>query len=191
MTTVKKDLINSLGNIFGSSFVSIKGYLSVGTVELSDYVVNVGASYANAVEKDIKTLESASYDDAIMESARLKMLNSLIGNKDAKTQSNQSKAQQDAYYKLTENSSVKLHIENGTLHIFAMEISKKVIEPAKKPKAKSSNPLVIAEYRIKKDLNLSTAKWRNFKFEQFDVIKTGGNTFTLNIGTGSIESTNA
>ena len=186
----KKELINALGNIFGASFVSIKGYLSVTTVELSDYVINVGASYANAVAKDIKTLESASYDDAIMESARIKILGSLLKNQDVKTQSNQSKAQQDAYYKLTENGSVKLHIEQGSLHIFAMEISKKVVEPAKKPKAKSSNPLVIAEYKVKKDLNLSTAKWRNFKFEQFDVIKTGGENFSLKLGTGSLESSN-
>ena len=185
----KKELINALGNIFGASFVSIKGYLSVTTVELADYVINVGASYGNAVLKDIKALESVTYEDAIMESARVKMLTSLIKNQDAKTQSNQSKGQQDAYYNLTDNGSVKLHIENGTLHIYGMSVSKKVIEPAKKPSKVSSNPMVIAEGKIKKDLNLSTPKWRNFKFEQFDVVKTGGNTFALNLGKDSLLET--
>lgn len=183
-----KSLIEALGSIFGTSFVSIKGYEAVTSGEISDFVINAGASYANAVEKDIKTLESASYDDAVMESARVKILTSLLKNQDAKTQSNQSKAQQDAYIKLTENGSVKLHIEQRTLHIFAMEISKKVISPATKEKSKSNNPLVIAEYKVKKDLNLSTAKWRNFKFEGFDTIKTGGNTF--NIGNCTVESSN-
>jgi len=186
----KKELINALGNIFGASFVSIKGYLSVTTQELSDYVINVGADYGNAVLKDIKTLESASYDDATMEIARLKLLTSLLKNRDEKTQSNQSKAQQDAYYHLTGNGSVKLHIENGTLHIFGMSISKKVIEPAKKPAKASSNPIIIAQYKIQKDLNLSTPKWRNFKFEQFDIVKTGGENFSLKLGSASLETSN-
>jgi len=133
----------------------------------------------------VTRMEQAKYEDSVMEEARLKMLNSMMKNLDSETASNQSIAQKDAYLHI--NSSVKLHIENGTLHISGMTCSKKVIVEGTY-KEKKSSPVVLAQEKIKKELNLSTAKWRNYKFENLNIVKTGGNEFVLGTTNGQINS---
>ena len=182
----RKELIESLGKIFGASFVSLKNYESSTSGEIANHVINVGADYANAVKKDIEKLSEVFYKDEIYEQARVKMLDSLKKNMDSETVSNQSIAQKDAYLHI--NKSVKLHIENGTLHISGMACSKKVIKEATKHKNPSKNPVIIAQGRIQKELNLSTPKWRNYKFENLNIVNTGGNSFELGTSNGAIET---
>lgn len=155
-----------------ASFVGIKGYTnSVG--EVSNHVVLTNFSYGNAVKKDLKKLKLATEKDKqniadksglsleLINQAIDKLSQSFINNQNAETQSNQSKAQSEAYIKI--NSAMKLHKETKQLYIYALAVSKEVIEPAtEEKKPVNSRPLTLAQNAVKKYFNFSTAKYRQF-----------------------------
>lgn len=175
MKNPEKEIIENLSKIFGCSFISIKGYEST-TGETSNQVINIGFSYENAVKKDIELLKKSRFDDLMKEQARLKLLNSMEGNLGT-NKSNQSLAQIKAYIHI--GKAVKLHIEKRELYIYGMSISKTVVVHGVSKK-KSENPMVIAENAVKKELNLSTPKYRMFKFSKLDELRVSGKTIKMN-----------
>ena len=164
LVNVTKKVLNSPT---GVSFVNVKGYESTKN-EISNQLINVGASYSNAVSKDIEylenldvnTLETSLCKDLLNE-ARLALIKGL------KTPSKiRSQAQKDAYQILTKG--IKVHNENRKLYIYGYLVSKDVIQKGTYPKV-NSRPLTIAKRFLKK--NLKTANFRLFIIEMADSIK--------------------
>jgi hypothetical protein len=182
-----------------ASFVGIKGYTnSVG--EVSNHVVLTNFSYGNAVKKDLKKLKLATEKDKqniadksglsleLINQAIEKLSESFIKNQNAETQSNQSKAQNEAYIKI--NSAMKIHKETKQLYIYALAVHKEVIQEAPeeidsktgKKKEVNSRPLTLAQNAVKKYFNFSTAKYRQFIVspETLSGVNINGESFALN-----------
>ena len=169
-----KLIVSLFANLKGASFVGIKGYTSSTTGEVANHVVIANFSYGNAVEKDLKALDGATDIDIqaiadksgftvdLVKTAIAKLAESFRKNMNPETQSNQSKAQQDAYINIS--PCIKLHIETGKLHIYALAHSKVVlVEGEYKPV--NSRELTLCQNAVKKYFEFSTAKYRNFIVE--------------------------
>jgi hypothetical protein len=167
---IVKMIIAMFANLNGSSFVGIKGYTSSTTGEVANHVVNANFSYGNAVEKDLKALQGATDEDVkaiadkgftvdLVKMAIAKLRDAFIKNQNPETASAGSVAQSDAYYPIT--NSIKLHIESGKLHIYALAVSKEVLVEGEY-KAVNSRELTLCQNAVKKYFNFSTAKYRNF-----------------------------
>jgi len=167
---IVKMIIAMFANLNGSSFVGIKGYTSSTTGEVANHVVNANFSYGNAVEKDLKALQGATDEDVkaiadkgftidLVKMAIAKLRDAFVKNQNPETASAGSVAQSDAYYPIT--NSIKLHIESGKLHIYALAVSKEVLVEGEY-KAVNSRELTLCQNAVKKYFNFSTAKYRNF-----------------------------
>lgn len=184
--------MNQLFDFGGCRFASFDYTNAQGVV--STYKVLIGAIYGNAVEKNILALESAKYDDELMERARVELLTSSKNNLNPKTASNQSKAQNEAYTQL--GKGLKIHNENGGLYLQGYCIEKTQTEAQKEqsrinaesgnfapPKAKAKNPrpLTIAKDKVKKELELRNENMIMFKFTKGRMQggRINGETFTL------------
>lgn len=152
----------------GVSFVSIKGYKnSFG--EVSNNLVNVGASLTNAKAKDITALQSLDVttlngDSILLEKARVELINSFINPNE-----NRSQGQIDAYTIVAKG--IKVHNETGEIYIFGLRNSKTIIEQGVYPIV-NSRALTIAKNQLKKDLKSS--KFTQFKLSSTTLIKLNG-----------------
>lgn len=162
----------------GVTFFGVNNYTNQ-QGEVSNFVINIGASYGNAKKKDIKYLENldvntleTDIDKTILETARVELLKSLVTPNE-----NRSNAQSDAYTKI--NDAVKIHNETNAIYIFGTRVKKTVLVEGNYSK-KASNPRVLT---IAKDFireNLKTSKYRQFKIEaQPEQIKLSGASETL------------
>ena len=172
-TTIAIQVITNLTNALaksptGVSFVSIKGYTnSYG--EVSNNVVNVGASLSNAKTKDIETLQSLDVtalggDSILFEKARVELINSFINPNE-----NRSNGQIDAYTIVAKG--IKVHNESGEIYVFGLRNSKSVLAEGIYPIV-NSRPLTIAKNSLKK--NLKSSKFTQFKLSATSVIKANG-----------------
>lgn len=172
-TIIALQVINNLTNALsksptGVSFVSIKGYTnSYG--EVSNNVVNVGASLTNAKTKDIETLQSLDVtalggDSILLEKARVELINSFI-----KPNENRSNGQIDAYTIVAKG--IKVHNESGEIYVFGLRNSKSVVAEGIYPIV-NSRPLTLAKNSLKK--NLKSSKFTQFKLSATSVIKANG-----------------
>ncbi len=168
-----KMIIALFGNLNGASFVGIKGYTSSTTGEVANHVVIANFSYGNAVEKDLKALDNATDADVqaiankgfsvdLVKTAIAKLADAFRKNMNPETQSAQSLAQKDAYLNIS--PCIKLHIETGKLHIYALAHSKVVLIKGEY-KTVNSRELTLCQNEVKKYFNFSTAKYRNFIVE--------------------------
>ena len=152
----------------GVSFVSIKGYKnSFG--EVSNNLVNVGASLTNAKAKDITALQSLDVttlngDSILLEKARVELINSFINPNE-----NRSQGQIDAYTIVAKG--IKVHNETGEIYIFGLRNSKTIIEQGVYPIV-NSRALTIAKNQLKKDLKSS--KFTQYKLSSTTLIKLNG-----------------
>ena len=166
-----KMIIALFTNLNGASFVGIKGYTSSTTGEVANHVVITNFSYGNAVEKDLSKLDNATETDIqtiattsgftvdLIKTAIAKLADAFRKNMNPETQSAQSIAQKDAYIPIT--NSIKLHIESGKLHIYALAVSKDILVKGEY-KTVNSRDLTLAQNAVKKYFDFSTAKYRNF-----------------------------
>jgi len=166
-----KLIIAMFANLNGSSFVGIKNYVSSSTGEVSNHVVIANFNYGNAVEKDLKALQSATLKDieAIVTStgfpyelviqAIKKLTDSFIKNMNPETKSVQSKAQAEAYINIT--NSIRYGIATQQLYIYALSVSKQVLVKGEY-KTVNSSPLTLCQNAVKKYFDFSTSKFRNF-----------------------------
>lgn len=172
-SVIALQVINNLTNALaksptGVSFVSIKGYTnSYG--EVSNNVVNVGASLTNSKAKDIETLQSLDVttlggDSILLEKARVELINSFI-----KPNENRSQGQIDAYTIVAKG--IKVHNETGEIYIFGLRKSKSVVTEGVYPIV-NSKPLTLAKNSLKK--NLKSSKFTQFKLSATSVIRANG-----------------
>jgi hypothetical protein len=172
-TTIALQVIANLTNALaksptGVSFVSIKGYTnSYG--EVSNNVVNVGASLTSAKYSDIETLQSLDItelngDSILLEKARVELINSFIAPNE-----NRSNGQIDAYTIICKG--IKVHNQSGEIYIFGLRNSKTVIEQGVYPIV-NSRALTLAKNQLKKDLKSS--KFTQYKLSSTSVIKLNG-----------------
>jgi hypothetical protein len=183
-------IIAMFANLNGSSFVGIKGYTSSTTGEVANHVVNANFSYGNAVEKDLKALNGATDADVqaiaekygfapeLIKTAIIKLRDAFVKNQNPETASAQSVAQSDAYYPIT--NSIKLHIESGKIHIYALAVSKQVLVEGEY-KSVNSRELTLCQNAVKKYFDFSTAKYRNFIVDpaQLSGVNINGEKFSL------------
>lgn len=166
--TLVKNIISLFVTFNGSSFVGLTYTNKDG--ETSNHVINVGFSYGNAVKKDLLKLQTADinniaaaidYPIALVETTINKMIDGFIKNQNKETQSNQSKAQQDAYIKIEGIEGIKIHKKTQQIYVYAMSISKEILTKGTYTE-RNSNEITLCQNAIKKYLNLSTAKYRKF-----------------------------
>jgi hypothetical protein len=172
-STIAIQVITNLSKVLaksptGVSLVSIKGYTnSFG--EVSNNLVNVGASLTNAKAKDVTTLQNLDVttlggDSILLEKARVELINSFINPNE-----NRSQGQIDAYTIVTKG--IKVHNETGEIYIFGLRNSKTIIEQGVYPIV-NSRALTIAKNQLKKDLKSS--KFTQYKLSNTSVIKLNG-----------------
>lgn len=157
-----------------SSIVTINKMAFVGLTytnkanEKSSYTVGLGFNYANAVQKDLNKLiesdvkelaKSINFSAELVKQAVDKLSAAFIKNQNKETQSAQSIAQQDAYINVC--TGVKIHKETENVHLYAMSINKTIIEKGEY-KETNKRELTKCQDAIKKALNFSTTKFRNF-----------------------------
>lgn len=181
----RKDFLNELKSSKGAKFVGIE-YRNKQN-ELSKYVVLVGISYSNWVDKKIVALSSMEssdfesisidkgFDLATIIEAKNSLLDALNKNKNKETASNQSKAQNDTYTTLA--SGLRMHIETKDFQLYGLLISKTVIEKGEPKKAVNSKDLTLAKRAIESYLNFSFYVTLKVENEE-TVINMTGNTFT-------------
>ena len=152
----------------GVSFVSIKGYTNA-YGEVSNNLVNVGASLTNAKAKDVETLQSLDVttlggDTILLEKARVELINSFVSPNE-----NRSNGQIDAYTIV--GKGIKVHNESGEIYIFGLRNSKSIIEQGVYPIV-NSRPLTLAKNQLKKDLKSN--KFTQFKLSSTATIRMNG-----------------
>ena len=182
---VIKNVLSEISNLKGAKFVGLQ-YRNKQN-ELSKYVVLVGISYENWVNKKIAALESLETTDLqsialdknisidVVNEAKESLLSSLLKNKNEETASNQSKGQKDAYLPL--ESGARLHLESKNIQVYGLLVSKTVIEAGEPKKPVKSKDLTIAKKAIEKYLNFSAFVTFNIENEE-TIINITGNTFT-------------
>jgi hypothetical protein len=172
-TTIAIQVITNLTNALaksptGVSFVSIKGYTnSYG--EVSNNVVNVGASLTSAKYSDIETLQSLDVtafngDSILLEKARVELINSFIAPNE-----NRSNGQIDAYTIICKG--IKVHNQSGEIYIFGLRKSKTTLVDGVYPQV-NSKPLTLAKNTLRRELKSS--KFTQYKLSSTSVIKLNG-----------------
>ena len=172
-STIALKVISNITNALaksptGASFVSIKGYTnSFG--EVSNNLVNVGASLTNAKTKDVETLQALDVttlggDTILLEKARVELINSFVSPNE-----NRSNGQIDAYTIV--GKGIKVHNESGEIYIFGLRNSKTIIEQGVYPIV-NSRPLTLAKNQLKKDLKSN--KFTQFKLSSTATIRMNG-----------------
>jgi len=156
----------------GVSFVSIKGYVNSNN-EMSNNLINVGASYEKAKKADVETLQNldlttikTATDLITLEKARTELINGLIAPDKAR-----SEGQIDAYFNICKG--VKAHRETGELYIYGYREKKEVIVKGEYPTV-NSRPLTIAKNELRK--LLKTGKFTQYKVSNIDNMKLNGET---------------
>lgn len=158
----------------GVSFIAINGYLNSSN-EVSNNLLNIGASLANAKIKDIETLKNCditkltfSVDMPTVLIAQTELINSLI-----KPDQNRSDGQINAYTHIC--TGLKVHNTTGTLYVFGFRENKTVITKGEY-KTVNKQKKTIAKDELKKQLNLRTDKFKMFTLSNISNMKLNKET---------------
>ena len=162
-------------SITGVTFVSIRNYTNSHN-EVSNNLVNVGASYENAKRKDIETLENLNVSEHsfkstpdLIEEARIELIKAFL-----KPDENRSQGQINAYTQIV--PGVKVHNETGVLYVYGYRENKTTLKQGEYKEVKSK-PLTIAKNELRKLLR--TGKFTQYALEIGNEIKANGNTLEL------------
>lgn len=171
MTNSEKQLINNFKSLVGAKFITVNEYLSKKSGEVSNHTILANFDYSKAVAKDINKLETLSVlklqeiannlniDIAIVTKGFNELLNAFLKNRNEATRSNQSIVQDEKYLSIC--PSVRLNKDTLNLHVYGLSIQKTVLVKGEYKHVNSADK-TIAKNAIKKALNFSTAKFRNF-----------------------------
>ena len=168
ISKIAKEVIENLGRAIsksptGVSMVSIRAYTnSFG--EISNNIVNIGASLSNAKVKDIDHLKGISTNSEIEEKARIELIKSLETPSEAR-----SKGQIEAYTIIAKG--IKVHNETGEIYVFGLRMKKEIVQEGTYPVVKSRE-LTISKNVLRKDLKSS--KFTQFKISSMTVIRIAG-----------------
>ena len=190
INAIVKQVVKQFSELKGAKFIGIREYRAKTSNELANHVLNANFNYGNAVEKDLTSLmalnvidiDTISDNTGIPSTIILDAVNALITsfekNQNKETQSNQSKAQNELYLPIT--SSIKLNLTTGLLHIYALAVSKQIIEKGEY-KTVNSRQLTLAKNAIEKYCDFTTAKYRNFIIDKkyLSTLKISGETLSL------------
>lgn len=165
-----KQIVANFTEIKGGLFVGIREYTTKAQ-EVANHVINVNFSYGKAVENDVKKLQDATNEDVmnivskfsvdadLVKQAIEKLLGNFIKNQNKETQSNQSKAQNEAYINIC--PSIKMNKETKNFHIYGLRVSKNILVEGEYKEVKS-RPLTIAQNAVKKYFDFTTTKYKNY-----------------------------
>jgi len=158
----------------GVSFIAINGYLNSSN-EISNNLLNIGASYQNAKNKDIETLQNCditklnfSVDMPTVLIAKTELINSLI-----KPDQNRSDGQINAYTHIC--TGLKVHNDSGKLYVWGFRENKTVITKGEY-KTVNKQKKTIAKDELKKQLNLRTDKFKQFILSNISTMKLNKET---------------
>lgn len=161
----------------GVSFVKINGYKN-SQGEISNILINVGASYENQKNADLKTLQTAditkmqfSVDMPTVLTAKTELENSLI-----KPNENRSNGQIEAYTNICKG--IKVYNQDGTIFVYGCQVKKETIVKGEYKEVKSQ-PKTIAKNELKKLLNLKLDKFRQYKLSEISQMVLGGETLDI------------
>jgi hypothetical protein len=159
----------------GVSFVSIKNYTNSSN-EISNNLINIGASYAKAKQSDIQFLENIDLaahnftsELSVLETAKAELIAAFI-----KPDENRSNGQIDAYTPIC--SGIKVHNETGVLYVYGYRENKTVLQKGEYKTVKSSAK-TIAKNELRK--LLKTGKFTQYALEIGNEIKAKGDTIEL------------
>jgi hypothetical protein len=162
-------------SVTGVSFVSIRNYTNK-FGEVSNNLINVGANYEKAKQKDITFLENINFSDyefksdlSLLDEARKVLIASFI-----KPDENRSNGQINAYTHIV--SGVKVHNETGVLYIYGHRENKQILTNGEYPIVKSK-PLTIAKDELRKLLR--TGKFTQYALEIGNEVRANGETLEL------------
>ena len=159
----------------GVSFVSIKNYTNSSN-EISNNLINVGASYSNAKKSDIELLENIDLsahgfksDLSDLETAKAELIAAFI-----KPDQNRSQGQINAYTPIC--AGLKVHNETGILYVYGYRQNKTVLQKGEY-KTVNSSAKTIAKNELRK--LLKTGKFTQYAIEIGNSITSNGDTLEL------------
>jgi hypothetical protein len=159
----------------GVSFVAINKYTNSSN-EVSNNLINVGASYQNAKNSDIEFLENINFSEyefkselSVLETAKAELIASFI-----KPNENRSNGQIEAYTTIC--SGIKVHNETGVLYVYGYRKSKVVLQTGEY-KSVNSSAKTIAKNELRK--LLKTGKFTQYALEIGNEIKAKGDTIEI------------
>lgn len=186
----KEAVITALGSegaakvftLIGGQFIGLKGYESMSSGEIADYVIQIGDISAKG-EKDMDILNALSIED-VMKLAKItdpklatKALANVIKQTKGRIDQNMDDARRTGQYKayLYLGKGFKLHIgegqTNGRLLIGGYKISKKTIVKGTF-KADTRRELTKVQDTIK--AKLKAYKYRSFAIDNLDMVHLAG-----------------
>lgn len=184
-----KEFFNKFENLKSSSFIGIKNYCNK-YGEVSNLSVLTNVSVETAKKKDLATLKSLTEDDLkdiataqnlpfeTLKTALSEMINSAERNLgDFEKRSNQSKAQSDAYVKLT--PAIKLHKDTLNLYVTGFINSKSVLVEGTYPTV-NKRVKTLCKEAISKHCDLRMSKFRTYMLGSMDKINITGSTLQIN-----------
>ena len=159
----------------GVSFVAINNYTNSSN-EISNNLVNIGASYEKAKQADIEFLENMDFSAyefkselSVLREAKAELIAAFI-----KPNENRSNGQKDAYTPIC--SGIKVHNETGVLYVYGYRQNKVVLQTGEYKSVKSS-ALTIAKNELRK--LLKTGKFTQYSLEVGNAVKAKGDTLEL------------
>jgi hypothetical protein len=169
----------------GCTFISFL-YVTKDTGETARYTLNFGISNKAACEHDKLALEAYEPQNDLEAKAKAELLASLTqtltnGVSDSYVHAAQNKNNGVDTYEII-SDGIKLHKENGTIHLYGFREQKEQIAPPTNPKKPvNSRPLTLAKKHIKKVCGFKREKFREFIFtpEQMAGIKVKGDLIQL------------
>jgi hypothetical protein len=159
------------------TFVSIRSYTNK-YGEIANHLINVGASYSKAKERDIEFLKNLDLDSNEFEFKSAKAL--LIEAKQTLIESfekpdfNRSEGQINAYTNIIKG--VKVHNQTGDIYIFGYRENKTILQEGNYPIV-NSKPITIAKNELRKLLR--TGKYTQYVISSIGEVRTNGETLEL------------
>jgi len=159
----------------GVSFVAINNYKNSSN-EVSNNLINIGASYQNAKNSDIEFLENINFSEyefkselSVLETAKAELIAAFI-----KPDENRSKGQIEAYTPIC--AGIKVHNETGVLYVYGYRKNKVVLQTGEY-KSVNSSAKTIAKNELRK--LLKTGKFTQYALEIGNEVKAKGDTLEL------------
>lgn len=188
-------IIANLCEMNGGQFIGFKEYVN-GSGEVANHVVQANFSYGKAKKDDfenkLQNISTDQIDNVISKLnkndffasepvtiAEIKELNEklLFGyfNPKAKTE------KQEHTYTQIADTTLRVHNETGEIHAYALAISKKILVEGEYKKPANSRRNTRIQNAIKKELNFTTLKFRQFKIspENLGQVAITGNTYQI------------
>lgn len=175
------NIINKIALQSGLARFASFTYTSKSTGEVSKYVIQIGFSYRNLLQKSINQLE---IDKQIMPDFQRQAAEAVQASLEASLNGTQNKyTKKDIYenYKDSNGQSIqgiKINRNDNSIKVYGLISSKTQISPPTiEKKLKESSPLVIEKEKILK--NLPVGRFREFALDNLLSARLNGETLTL------------